>query len=220
MMADEDTPARSIVEELTPTSYAILSLLGVRPWSAYELTQQMNRSVGTFWPKAESLVYAECKRLAARGLAAVDREMHGRRPRTIYTITDEGRSALRRWLDQPTAGPRLEWEAMIQVAFADHGTRAQLLENLRSIRAAADQRRAQARAQVDGYLTTGGPFPHRLPVIAITGKFFLEFAELVARWAEWAEQAVEDWTDLPPEGATVPNGAFEPGSWPDPKNRP
>jgi DNA-binding PadR family transcriptional regulator len=208
------------VEELTPTSYAILSLLGVRSWSAYELTQQMSRSVGTFWPKAESLVYAECKRLAARGLASVDREMHGRRPRTVYTITKDGRSALRCWLDQPAAGPRLEWEAMIQVAFADHGTREQLLENLKAIRAAAERRRDEAREQVGGYVATGGPFPHRLPIIAVTGKFFLEFAELVARWAEWAERAVKDWKDVHPDGATVPEGAFETGSWPDLGDRP
>ena len=198
---------------LTPTSYAVLSLLGVRAWSAYELTQQMGRSLNWFWPKAESLVYEECKKLARRGLTTTHREHQGRRSRTVYTITDQGRAALRAWLDQPTAGPRLEFEAMLQVAFADHGSREQLLKNLQAIRAEADQRRNLALVRARDYVETGGPFPERLPVIALTGKFFVEFADLLARWAAWGEQAVTAWDDVHPAGAMVPDGAFELGQW-------
>lgn len=199
--------------ELTSTSYAVLSLLGVRAWSAYELAQQMSRSMRWYWPKAESLVYAECKRLALHELATTHEEHQGRRSRTVYTITEQGRSALRSWLDQPASGPRLEWEAMLQVAFADHGDREQLLANLKAIRVDAEQRRAQAMAQVASY-SDGGPFPERLPVIALVGKFFLEHTELLVRWAAWAERAVADWDDVRPDGARVPDGAFTPQRWP------
>lgn len=203
------------MEELTTTSYAVLSLLGVRPWSAYELTQQMGRSLRWFWPKAESLVYEECKKLARHGLASTHREHQGRRPRTVYTITEAGRAALRGWLEQPTAGPRLEFESMLQIAFADHGTRNQLLNNLKAIRAEAERNRDAAHEQARDYAETGGPFPQRLPVIALSGKFFLEFADLLARWAAWAEHAVTEWDDVRPGGATVPDGAFEPRKWPE-----
>jgi DNA-binding PadR family transcriptional regulator len=202
-----------MAQELTPTSYAVLSLLGVQSWSAYELAQQMSRSLSWFWPKAESLVYAECKKLADHDLAVSRQELQGRRPRTVYTITDQGREALRSWLDQPAGGPRLEWEAMLQVAFADHGSREQLLENLEVIRTDAEERRDRALAQVAGY-AGGGPFPDRLPVIALVGKFFLEYSHLLARWAAWAEQHVTDWDDLSPEHAALPDGAFESGRWP------
>jgi hypothetical protein len=48
--------------ELTTTSYAILGLLNIKPWSAYELTQQAQRSLRYAWPKSESHLYAEPKR--------------------------------------------------------------------------------------------------------------------------------------------------------------
>jgi DNA-binding PadR family transcriptional regulator len=204
-----------VTDNLTSTSYAVLSLLGVRPWSAYELTHQMSRSLAWYWPKAESLLYAECKKLSRLGLAATHREHNGRRARTIYTITDGGRRALRGWLDQSTAPPRLEWEAMLQIAFADHGTREQLLDNLQTIRTHAEQTRDAARAQMRDYAETGGPYPERLPVAALTGKFFLEYTELLARWASWAEAAVTEWRGVQAGRATVPPGAFEPG-WPQP----
>lgn len=202
------------MKDLTTTSYAVLSLLGVRPWSAYDLAQQMRRSLSWYWPKAESLVYAECKKLARLDLATGRRESHGRRPRTVYAITAEGRRALRGWLDRPTAGPRLEYESMLQVAFADHGTREQLVANLAAVRAEAQLRRAEALAQVAGYVETGGPYPQRLPVIALTSKFFLEYAELLDRWSDWAQHAVAEWDDVHPPGARVPDGSFEPGAWP------
>ena len=41
----------------TTTSHAILCLLAVRDWTAYELAQQMDRSVGNMWPRAASVVY-------------------------------------------------------------------------------------------------------------------------------------------------------------------
>lgn len=205
-----------MAQDLTPTSYAVLSLLGVRSWSAYELAQQMSRSLSWFWPKAESLVYVECKKLADHDLATSRQEPQGRRPRTVYTITDRGRDALGSWLDQPAAGPRLEWEAMLQVAFADHGSREQLLKNLEAIRTEAEEHRDRALAQVAGYVG-GGPFPDRLAVIALVGKFFLEYSDLLARWAAWAEQNVADWDALPPGSAALPEGAFEPGRWSTPR---
>ena len=57
--------------ELTTTSYAILGLLNIKPWSAYELTQQAQRSLRYVWPKSESHLYAEPKRLVRMGFARV-----------------------------------------------------------------------------------------------------------------------------------------------------
>ena len=82
---------------LTTTSYAILGLLAVRSWSTYELTQQMDRSLGRFWPLAKSKLYEEPRKLVALGYASSASEHVGRRPRTVYTITEQGRAELARW---------------------------------------------------------------------------------------------------------------------------
>ena len=67
---------------LTPTSYSILGLLALKPWTTYELAQQMERALGQFWPRAESRLYEEPKKLVAHGLARASSEMVGKRPRT------------------------------------------------------------------------------------------------------------------------------------------
>jgi hypothetical protein len=47
------------------------------------------------------------------------------------------------------------------------------------------------------YRDTGGPFPQRLPSILLVGKFLTDFADMVSRWAEWADGVVADWPDDP-----------------------
>ena len=107
---------------LTPTSYSILGLLALKPWTTYELAQQMERALGQFWPRAESRLYEEPKKLVAHGLARASSEMVGKRPRTIYTITAKGRRALAKWVATPGGGPVLEFEALIKVFFAEHAS--------------------------------------------------------------------------------------------------
>src|SRR5215813_2631780 len=102
---------------LTTTSYAVLGLLSIRPWSSYELTQQMDRSLGRVWPRAVSKLYEEPKKLASHGLARAVSEQNGRRTRAVYTITDKGRYALAEWLHDPGEGPALEFEQLLKVFF-------------------------------------------------------------------------------------------------------
>ena len=86
---------------LTTTSYAVLAQVAVRPWSTYELVQQRVRYFRYVWPRAESAIYREVKRLSSMGLLEVKKEHVGKRARTVYSITEKGREALREWLATP-----------------------------------------------------------------------------------------------------------------------
>lgn len=185
------------IPRMTTTSYAMLGLLAIRPWTTYELVRHMDRSLGRLWPRARSKVYEEPKKLVARGLARADRELVGRRPRTVYTITDEGRRALRSWLSVPATGPVLECEQLLKVFFADHGTTDDLRATLEQTRRWADGQAAEHAAVARGYLAGKGPFQERAAVLALTGGFLADFAEMVGRWAEHALQIVDDWPDDP-----------------------
>src|SRR5438034_428456 len=95
-----NTPVESKSQDraLTATSYGVLSVLAIRDHSSYELTKQMRLSLHYLWPRAESNVYAEPKRLVAAGLAEAREEWNGDRRRTIYSVTEAGRAALAGWL--------------------------------------------------------------------------------------------------------------------------
>src|SRR5256714_5395765 len=114
-------------DQLNTTSFAMLGMLAIRPWSTYELAKHVDRSLRPLWPRARSNLFNEPKKLVAQGLAVAADESVGRRPRTVYSITPKGRRALRRWLGTRGDGPALEFEQMLKVFFADHGTKADAL---------------------------------------------------------------------------------------------
>jgi PadR family transcriptional regulator AphA len=199
-------------KQLSPTSFAILGLLSIQSFTTYELAQQMDRTLSWFWPRAASVVYDEPKKLVTAGLATRQVTFTGKRRSTVYEITDAGRAALREWLDTPAAGMRMEFEAMLKVAFADAGDVTQLREAVREIRADAEARLAEILDRSREYATSGGPFPGRLPIVAITGKLLMSQYEAVVRWAQWAEDAIGEWSGVTPStGATVPSRAFTSG---------
>ena len=90
---------------LTPDSFLDLGLVGeMRACTPYEMKQFVSRSVGYFWSFPHSQLYAEPSRLAAAGLLDEDVEPAGRRRKT-YRLTRDGRSALARWLAEPSSDP-------------------------------------------------------------------------------------------------------------------
>ncbi|MGI8684143.1 MAG: PadR family transcriptional regulator [Acidimicrobiales bacterium] len=180
---------------LTTTSYAILGLLALKPWTTYELAQQMGRALGQFWPRAESKLYEEPKKLVALGLATADRESVGNRRRTVYSITDDGRQALSRWLPLAGAPPVLEFELLIKVFFAEHGTKDDLLATLGLVRAWTEAQATLGVHITGEYLEGRGPFPERLPWILLTGQFLQDFLNMVERWADRAAATVGPWPD-------------------------
>ncbi len=182
---------------LTTTSYAVLCLLGVQPYSTYELTRQMDRSLGRMWPRAASKLYEEPKKLVAHGLATARQERVGNRPRTVYTITPEGRRALAGWMATPGGSPVLEFEALVKVGFAEYGSRADALATLAATRAWAVERNQENKAAARAYLDGHGPFQHRLAQNMLAGTFLTDFYRMVVDWADWARAQVEGWPEDP-----------------------
>lgn len=194
---------------LTTTSYAILSLLAVKPWSTYELTQQMDRSLNRMWPRAQSKLYEEPKKLVEHGLARGQRQLVGKRPRTVYSITPKGRRVLATWLHEPGAGPVLEFEGLLKLIFSEHGTKADALATLAAARAWAEERNEGNREAARAYLAGTGPFQARTPQHMLGGGFLTEYYRMVAEWADWATVLVEGWPDDPSRAAPATHEAMQ-----------
>ena len=181
---------------MSTTSYAILGYLGIRPWTAYELTKQMGRTFHNFWPRAESGIYREMKRLVADGLASSSDDHQGRRPRTRYEITDAGSEVLRTWLAEPRSTGFLESEAMVRLLWADHGTKREITDLLTAMVDDARERSDQMGVVMQEYLVTGGQFPNRAHINVLIARFLVDFATMVQDWAEWSTDYVDSWPDV------------------------
>lgn len=182
-----------MAKPLTTTSYALLGLLRIKPWTTYELAKQVQKSLGWFWPRTERKLYDEPKNLVALGLATATEEHTGKRPRTVYSITPAGRKALRSWLGQPPEPMALEFEGLVKVFFADGGTLDQMRDNLTEIEQTARGRAAELRSMIDQARTPSYEFSERWPVNALSLRFQLDHEAQVARWAKWAREQIATW---------------------------
>ena len=180
---------------LSTTSYAILGLLSLRSFSTYELADQMRRALGQFWPRAESGIYTEPKKLVELGYATAETEYVGQRPKQRYTITAAGRRALKQWVPTPSAAPQIEFEALLKVFFAERGTKADLLRTLRAVQHDNEDRAVAHRSIPHDYLEGRGTYQERLAWNILVGTFLDEWQQLLDRWTTWAIGEVDEWPD-------------------------
>jgi DNA-binding PadR family transcriptional regulator len=186
---------------LTTTSYAILGHLALQPWNMYDLAAEMRRNVHFFFPRVESQIYAEPKRLVELGLAAADTAMTGRRARTVYSITPAGRKELRRWLASPIAKePQLEFEGMLRVLFAPFGRDEDLVRSLQQIRADIEASILSVAPRIsDEYVAGVAPFQRYVQYRSMMHDFLLHFGQLLDDWAERSLERMSRWPAQTPQ---------------------
>ena len=179
----------------TTSTYALLGLLALRTWSAYELAQQATRSLRYTHPRTESHLYEEAKRLLRLGWAQAHTEHHGRRPRTIYEITDSGRLALQEWFTTPPRSPQLDFEALLRLLFADQTDNATLDRWLEETAESARRLYDDGIERLLRPYVTGDdvPFPERRHIAALVAAFVADYLHLIERWSEFARAEVRGW---------------------------
>lgn len=188
--------------KMTTSSYAVLALLHLRSWSAYELTQQAQRSLRYAWPKSERLLYSEPKKLVERGYATVAEEDQGGRTRSVYTITDDGRAALGAWTGTRTQPPRLEVEALLRLLFADHGSKSDVLGSLDELESDIGQHHGDIVELMGSYLEGGHPFPERTHLSVLFATFQIEVFKAMERWIDFAREEIAEWPETADLGMT------------------
>jgi DNA-binding PadR family transcriptional regulator len=95
--------------------HGILGLLASRPMSGYDLTREIDLTLGHVWSARHSQIYPELSRLASEGL--IEQVDSGPRGRKRYAATETGRAEVLRWLREDDPGRELRVEALLQGFF-------------------------------------------------------------------------------------------------------
>lgn len=185
-------------DQLTTTSYAVLAQVAVRPWSTYELAQQRVRYFRYVWPRAESAIYREAKRLASMDLIEGVKEYTGKRARTIYSITEHGKEALRDWLGTPVSPFSMDFEAMLRVFVAPLGTKDELIGTLKQVRTDTQEMLAFGGEVKQEFIDGINVTQDQAYIRAVAVDFFISLLNTVDAWAERTLAEVDTWDDLLP----------------------
>lgn len=183
--------------KLSPTSYAMLGLLARNPQSAYELNSIMQTSlIRVYWPRAESHVYSEPKKLLQHKFVTEQKEQVSGRNRTVYTITDLGTQNLQDWLqEEGNSDLRLQAEFMLKLILADSGSAEDARATLaRSHQASTDDLK-QAVAGIQQILGNSAYGAQGMPYNGIAINLMADMLIARIRWNQFALQAMADISD-------------------------
>ena len=147
--------------EASPITYGILGLLAFwGPLSGYDLKRLFDHTLATMWAAAQSQIYKELRQMRELGWVEMEREEQEARPdRKIYSITDQGHSALHTWQTRPPEVFQVRDEMLLKVLFGTFATPADLAQNVRTS-IATHEMRLLAYRQNALYMPTRGAFQH------------------------------------------------------------
>jgi DNA-binding PadR family transcriptional regulator len=165
---------------------AILVCLTERPMTGYELAKTFDASIGFFWRADHQQIYRELARLRDRG-HVVGREVvqSGKPNKLLYTLTPEGKAALRQWATQPSSASSIKDDLLVRLYALDSVD----IEPLRAdLMARLEYHRARF-ARFEHILRKR--FPHGALSTAETGRLLglrlgLRYERTVAEWCEEA----------------------------------
>jgi PadR family transcriptional regulator, regulatory protein AphA len=120
--------------EAYPITYGILGLLAFwGPLSGYDLKRLFDHTLAPMWGAAQSQIYKELRRMKELGWVDMQREEQESRPdRKLYSITDQGHIALRKWQAQPSETIQVRDELLLKVLFGTFASPANLAQNIRT----------------------------------------------------------------------------------------
>ena len=121
-------------DELSLFSYEILGLVGSTGAGPHDLRAMAQRGRILDWA-GESRYYVEPKRLAKLGYLDARQEPGKTRPRTVYTLTEKGLTALREWARTPVHFTPLKSEVLLRILIADLVGEAATRESIATLRA-------------------------------------------------------------------------------------
>jgi DNA-binding PadR family transcriptional regulator len=187
--------------QLTTTTYAILGQLAWGEATTYELVKAMGRNLRFMWPRAESRIYEEAKRLVTAGFVTASPGRTGRRRKTVYAITDTGRAALREWLAGPPEGIVLEHGPLLRILLGREGRPADLIAATAAVREQADAMLAIGNPLGEEYLAGRHPQQQEVHLRALTFDYLYRWAQLNREWADRTEAELRRWRDTAPSAA-------------------
>jgi DNA-binding PadR family transcriptional regulator len=171
--------------DLNNVSYATLALIGDGGASPHDLVDMTRRGGEIFYAVAPSRLYAEPKRLEELGYVSSEKRPGKTRERSFYTLTPKGREALRAWLAEPPAMPRIQNEAVVKLLAGDIlGDDDRLVETLLTLRGDIEAQ----QAKLDEALTRLDALPHRRSYLLLINQLGRRLLQVQRDWLDDVER--------------------------------
>lgn len=95
----------------------ILGLLSHEPLTGYDIKKRMDGAISFFWKGSFGNIYPALKDMTEQGLIVKEESTESGREKITYSITNEGKKALKEWLADSQASNELRYETLLKLFF-------------------------------------------------------------------------------------------------------
>jgi DNA-binding PadR family transcriptional regulator len=94
----------------------VLTVLARRRMTGYEIARTFDQVLSYFWRASHQQVYRELARLHRQRFVVYEVVPQAGKPnKKVYEITKAGRDELKRWVAEPTAAPRPQYDLLVKL---------------------------------------------------------------------------------------------------------
>jgi DNA-binding PadR family transcriptional regulator len=170
-------------KELSLFSYEILGLVGRDGAGPHDLLRLAKRGRMLAWA-GESQYYTEPKRLARLGYLSSRKEPGKTRERTVYTLTNKGLAALRKYAQTPVGFTPLKSDPLLRLLICDLVGEAVTRKSMATLRDDI----ADITWRLDDAERTAKELPHRQKYLLLVTGFLRRLLELHLELVEDVER--------------------------------
>jgi DNA-binding PadR family transcriptional regulator len=173
--------------ELSLFSYEILGLVGNGGAGAYDLLRMARSGRMLDWA-GESQYYVEPKRLARLGYLDARKEPGKPRERTVYTLTENGREALRAYARTPVSFVPFKSDLLLRLLLADLAGEEPTREAVAGLR----DELAELSTQLDAAEARAALLPQREKYLLLVIGFLRDLLRLHVEWIATVEDQLSE----------------------------
>ena len=109
----------------------ILGLLAHEDLTGYDIKKHIDNSISFFWKGSFGSIYPALSDMEKQGLIKRKKSRNtGAREKIVYQLTNEGRDAVKEWLNQESASNELKYETLLKLYFGGVEDRSVTIRNI------------------------------------------------------------------------------------------
>jgi DNA-binding PadR family transcriptional regulator len=173
------------------TQFVILGLLTIEPLSGYDIKKFIDKSISHFWSESNGQLYPALNQLVQKNLIVLEeRQQTGKKVSHLYSITDDGRAALKKWLDEAAEKKSTHRdEELLKLFFGKNSSSKTSIDLLRK-RASRVQEKLKKYQEIRDEIKKYSHSPHhRFWSLNVNNGIY--HAEVELRWCQESIQMLE-----------------------------
>ena len=171
---------------INTTQYALLGMLSFKPMSGYDIKKFTDMSISYFWSENYGHIYPVLRKLEKNGLVTKKiKRGKGSPDKKIYSITEDGRNALRAWLSAPVQKEIFRLEILLKLFFGYWADTNNVIEKI-SFHKEAAEKTLNELLEVENHVNEEhhDQFKNEPPYMKLCLNYGKQFYNMVIKWCE------------------------------------